>query len=133
MALILAIGIVAFGVQLQGSIPVLVFIVILGSLAFTTFGFAVSAYAKTVESAEAIANTVAMPMMFLGDVFLPVANMPAFIQPVAAALPLSYLGTALREVALKGQGLLEVALPLGAVVLYGLIGFVIAIKLFRWE
>ena len=133
MAMILGIGVFAFGVQLQGSMFLLVFVVIIGSLAFTTFGFAISAYAKTVESAEAIANTVAMPMMFLGDVFLPVANMPAFIQPIAAALPLSYLGRALREVALQGHGLLEIALPLGAVVLYGLVGFAIAIKLFRWE
>lgn len=133
MAMILAIGVFVFGVQLQGNMALLVFVVIIGSLAFTTFGFAVSAYAKTVESAEAIANTVAMPMMFLGDVFLPVANMPAFIQPIAAALPLSFLGAALRDVALKGQGLLEIAVPLGAVVLYGLVGFFIAIKLFRWE
>jgi ABC-2 type transport system permease protein len=133
MAMILGIGVFAFGVQLQGNMALLVFVVIIGSLAFTTFGFAVSAYAKTVESAEAIANTVAMPMMFLGDVFLPVANMPAFIQPIAAALPLSYLGKALREVALQGHGLVEIALPLRTVVLYGLIGFAIAIKLFRWE
>lgn len=133
MAMILGIGVFAFGVQLQGNMALLVFVVIIGSLAFTTFGFAVSAYAKTVESAEAIANTVAMPMMFLGDVFLPVANMPAFIQPIAGALPLSYLGKALREVALQGHGLLEIAVPLGAVVLYGLVGFAIAIKLFRWE
>jgi ABC-2 type transport system permease protein len=74
-----------------------------------------------------------MPMMFLGDVFLPVANMPTFIQPIAAALPLSYLGRALREVALQGHGLIEIAFPLLAVVVYGLIGFLIAIRLFRWE
>ena len=57
----------------------------------------------------------------------------ALTEPVAAALPLSYLGTALRDVALKGNGIIEIALPLGAVVLYGLVGFAIAIKLFRWE
>ncbi len=133
MGLILAVGVLAFGVDLQGNLVLLILLVVIGSLTFTTFGFAVSAYAKTVESAESIANTVAMPMMFLGDVFLPVANMPAFIQPVAAALPLSYLGTALRDVALEGKGLLEVLLPVGAVVLYGIIGFLIAMKLFRWE
>lgn len=133
MAMILAIGILVFGVQLQGSLPFLIVLVIIGSLTFTTFGFAVSAYAKTTESAEAIANTVAMPMMFLGDVFLPVANMPAFIQPIAAALPLSFLGKALREVALQGGGPAEVAVPMIAVIVYGLIGFLIAIRLFRWE
>jgi ABC-2 type transport system permease protein len=133
MFLILAVGVLLFGVEFQGNFAVLILLVIIGSLAFTTFGFAVSAYAKTVESAEAIANVVAMPMMFMGDVFLPVANMPAFIQPVAAALPLSYLGKAMREVALNGGGLVEVAVPILAVVVYGLVGFLIAIKLFKWE
>lgn len=133
MAMILAIGILVFGVQLQGSLPFLILLVIIGSLTFTTFGFAVSAYAKTTESAEAIANTVAMPMMFLGDVFLPVANMPVFIQPIAAALPLSFLGKALREVALHGGGPADVVVPMVAVIVYGLIGFLIAIRLFRWE
>jgi ABC-2 type transport system permease protein len=133
MAMILAIGILVFGVQLQGSLPFLIVLVIIGALTFTTFGFAVSAYAKTTESAEAIANTVAMPMMFLGDVFLPVANMPALIQPIAAALPLSFLGKALREVALQGGGPTDVVVPVVAVIVYGLIGFFIAIRLFRWE
>ncbi len=133
MALILAVGVLGFGVQLQGNLFFLILLVILGSLTFTTFGFAVSAYAKTVESAEAMANTVAMPMMFLGDVFLPVAQMPAFIQPIAAALPLSYLGTALRDVGLKGDGLLDVAFPVLMVIAYGIIGFLIAMKLFKWE
>jgi ABC-2 type transport system permease protein len=80
-----------------------------------------------------MANVVAMPMMFMGDVFLPVSQMPSFIQPIAAALPLSYLGKALREVALNGNGIVEVAVPLLAVVIYGLIGFGIAVKLFKWE
>ena len=133
MAMILAIGVFVFGVQLQGNLALLVFLVIIGALSFTTFGFAVSAYAKTVESAEAMANVVAMPMMFMGDVFLPVSQMPSFIQPIAAALPLSYLGKALREVALNGNGIVEVAVPLLAVVIYGLIGFGIAVKLFKWE
>lgn len=133
MAIILAVGVLAFGVELQGNLMLLILLVVIGSLSFTTFGFAVSAYAKTVESAEAIANTVAMPMMFLGDVFLPVANMPTFIQPIAAALPLSFLGKALREVGLNGAGLFEVLVPVGAVILYGFIGFLIAMKLFKWE
>jgi ABC-2 type transport system permease protein len=133
MLLILAVGVFMFGVEFRGNFALLVLLVVVGSLSFTTFGFAVSAYAKTVESAESIANVVAMPMMFMGDVFLPVANMPAFIQPIASALPLSFLGKGMREVALNGGGIVEVAVPLLAVVAYGLVGFVIAIKLFKWE
>jgi len=133
MAIILAVGIFGFGVQIRGNFGLLVMIVILGSLSFTTFGFAISAYAKTIESAEAIANVVTMPMMFLGDVFLPISLMPAFIQPIARQLPLSYLGDALRQVALNGSGIFDIVGSVAAVIVWGLAGFAIAIRLFKWE
>lgn len=131
--LIILVGIVAFGVQLQGNPLITVGLVIFGSLSFTTFGFAVSSYAKTIESAEAMANVVTMPMMFLGDVFLPVALMPDFIRPIAEALPLRYLTTALRDVVLSGAGLGEILWPVLGVFVWGGAGFVVAVKLFRWE
>jgi ABC-2 type transport system permease protein len=133
MGLILAIGIFGFGVQIQGNPALLVGIIVLGALSFTTFGFAVSAYARTVESAEALANVITMPMMFLGDVFLPVALMPSYIQPFAKALPLRYLTDALRQVAIDGGGIFDVVVSLGAVIGWGLVGFVIAVRLFKWE
>ena len=133
MGIILAVGIFGFGVQIRGNFALLVALVVLGSLAFTTFGFAISAYAKTIESAEAIANVVTMPMMFLGDVFLPISLMPAFIQPIARQLPLSYMGEALRQVALNGSSGTEILAPVAAVIIWGLVGFAIAIRLFKWE
>jgi len=131
--LILLVGVVGFGVSLQGNPIILVGLIILGSLSFTTFGFAVSSYAKTIESAESMANVVTMPMMFLGDVFLPVALMPAFMQPIAGALPLRYLTEALRDVGLNGAGLVEIVWPVLGVLVWGTAGFFLAVYLFRWE
>ena len=131
--LILLVGVVGFGVSLQGNPIILVGRIILGSLSFTTFGFAVSSYAKTIESAESMANVVTMPMMFLGDVFLPVALMPAFMQPIAGALPLRYLTEALRDVGLNGAGLVEIVWPVLGVLVWGTAGFFLAVYLFRWE
>lgn len=131
--LILLVGIVGFGVALQGNPLILVFLIVLGSLSFTTFGFAVSSYAKTIESAESMANVVTMPMMFLGDVFLPVSLMPAFMQPIAGALPLRYLTEALRDVGLHGAGLFEIVWPVLGVFVWGTFGFFLAVYLFRWE
>jgi len=131
--LIIAVGVLGFGVQMHGNPAVTLSLVVVGSLSFTTFGFAVSSYAKTLESAEGLANVVTMPMMFLGDVFLPVALMPDFIRPFAEALPLRYLNEALREVILNGEGLLEVLLPIAGVAVWGGAGFVLAVALFKWD
>lgn len=131
--LIIAVGVFGFGVEMHGNPAITLSLVVLGSLSFTTFGFAVSSYAKTLESAEGIANVVTMPMMFLGDVFLPVALMPDFIRPFAEALPLRYLNEALRDVILNGQGFFDIVAPLGGVVVWGAIGFTLAVVLFRWD
>lgn len=131
--LIIAVGIFGFGVQMHGNPAITLALVVVGSLSFTTFGFAVSSYAKTLESAEGIANVVTMPMMFLGDVFLPVALMPDFIRPFAEALPLRYLNEALRNVILNGQGFLDILAPLAGVAVWGAVGFALAVFLFRWD
>ncbi len=131
--LIILVGVVGFGVEIHGNPAVMLFIVVLGSLTFTTFGFAVSSYAKTLESAEGLANVVTMPMMFLGDVFLPVALMPDYIRPFAEALPLRYLNQALRDVVLNGQGILDILMPLAGVIVWGFAGFVLAVVLFKWD
>lgn len=131
--LIVVVGVLLFGVQLQGNPLITAALIIFGSLSFTTFGFAVSSYAKTIESAEAMANVVTMPMMFLGDVFLPVALMPDFMRPIAEALPLRYLTQALRDVILNGAGVFEIVWPVLGVLAWGTAGFLLAVKLFRWE
>lgn len=131
--LIIAVGVFGFGVEMHGNPAITLSLVVVGSLSFTTFGFAVSSYAKTLESAEGLANVVTMPMMFLGDVFLPVALMPDFIRPFAEALPLRYLNEALREVILNGGGLIEVLLPIAGVAVWGGAGFVLAVALFKWD
>ncbi len=41
---------------------------------------------------------VQIPMMFLSGIFFPVAMLPVFLKPVAAAMPLTYLADALRQV-----------------------------------
>jgi ABC-2 type transport system permease protein len=131
--LIIAVGVLGFGVQMHGNPAITLALVVVGSLSFTTFGFAVSSYAKTLESAEGLANVVTMPMMFLGDVFLPVALMPDFIRPFAEALPLRYLNEALRSVIINGQGFFEVVAPLAGVAVWGGAGFVLAVVLFKWD
>jgi ABC-2 type transport system permease protein len=131
--LIIAVGIFGFGVQMHGNPLVTLSLVVVGSLSFTTFGFAVSSYAKTLESAEGLANVVTMPMMFLGDVFLPVALMPDFIRPFAEALPLRYLNEALRGVIINGLGFLDIVASLAGVAVWGALGFILAVMLFKWD
>jgi ABC-2 type transport system permease protein len=59
--------------------------------------------------------------------------MPAFLQPVAALMPLTYLGDALRQVMVGGVP--YAPLWLDALVLTGwlVVCFLISARWFRWE
>lgn len=131
--IVLLVGQLAFGTQVNGSWGTLLFFVVLGTLAFMSIGFIIAGLARTPESAGPIAGAVSFPMMFLGGVFFPIRDMPDWLQPVVNALPIAHLSTALREVMNVGASLMDVwqeAALLGA---WLLVTFILASRTFKWE
>jgi ABC-2 type transport system permease protein len=131
--IIVGIGAAMFGVQIVGSLAVGAGFVILGSVAFISIGYLIASYARTEESANALTSIVQFPLMFLSGIFFPIAFMPSFLQPVAALLPLTYLGDALRQTMVGGAP--YAPLWLDALILGGwlLVSFLISARYFRWE
>jgi ABC-2 type transport system permease protein len=131
--IVLLIGNLVFGTQVNGSWALLLMFVILGTLTFMSIGFIIAGLAKTPESVGPIAGFVSFPLMFLGGVFFPIKNMPDFLQPIVKALPISHLSTALRQIMNVGAGWAgtwhEAAL-LGA---WLLVAFIVASFTFKWE
>ncbi len=95
--IVLAVAHLIFGISVQGSWLSLITFVILGTLAFMAIGFIIAGIAKTPESAGPIAGFLSFPMLFLGGVFFPIREMPAFLQPIISVLPIAHLSHALRE------------------------------------
>jgi ABC-2 type transport system permease protein len=48
---------------------------------------------------------IVIPQGLLSGMIWPVAEMPAYLQPLAYAMPLTYANRALRDIMLKGQGI----------------------------
>jgi ABC-2 type transport system permease protein len=131
--IVLLIGALIFGTQVNGSWLLLLGFVILGTLAFMAIGFIVAGLAKTPESAGPIAGFISFPMLFIGGVFFPIQNMPGFLQPIVKLLPISHLTTALRLIMNVGTGLAGLwseALILGG---WLVVAFIIASFTFKWE
>lgn len=124
---------VLFDVRVLGSYFALLAVILAGSLTFVTIAFAVASFSKNREIADSIGNLLTMPMMFLGGVFFPVENAPAWIQPLIKALPLKYLADAARAVMIKGEGLAAVRLDLAVLFAITLVFFAVSAWLWRWE
>jgi ABC-2 type transport system permease protein len=48
-------------------------------------------------------------------------------------MPLTHLNTAMRSVAFEGESLWGVKTEIGIIVLWGIVVYVAAIKIFKWE
>lgn len=131
--LIVGLGAMLFGVTIVGSLLLAAAFIVLGAVTFIAIGYVIASFARTEEAANGLTSVVQFPMMFLSGIFFPIAFMPEFLQPIAALMPLTYLGDALRQVMVGGVP--YAPLWVDALVLAGwLVGsFLISARYFRWE
>ena len=129
---LLAVGHFAFGVTFAGNLLALVPLVILGALCFIAIGLLVGSFAKTEDSAAAMANLVTLPMTFLAGVFFPLNSSPAVVQAISRVLPLTYLADGLRGVAVRDHSFTWTLPYLGVLAAFTLVFVAISLRSFRW-
>jgi len=105
----------------------LVLALLLSATAFAAMGAYVSVAVREVFDAQTLANFIRFPMMFLGGVFVPLDSMPVWLQSVARLFPLTYSVEALRA-ALSGASWTTAALDLGALAVFSLLLFLLAVN-----
>jgi len=71
--------------------------IVVSSFMFSTFGLFLSAPFKDIPQAMPPATVVRIAMVFLGAVFTPITTLPAVLQTIAYALPLTYTVSTLRQ------------------------------------
>lgn len=135
-AFILIIGALFFNYTLVHGVVTFVEIMVLsliGLLLFMGFGFVVSGRAKSDSSIPPIANLITLPQFLLGGTFFSVDAFPSWLQPISKVMPLTHLNTAMRDIAFEGAHLWDEWRELGALAIWGVIVYVLAVKMFRWE
>ena len=123
----------AFGLQLVGSVAIVLAVGLGGAVIFLAIGYGVAGWARNEDQAAPVANLISLPMMFLSGTFFPREAMPPFLQTITAYLPLTYLNDALRAIVNDGAGLDVIGTDLLGLAVWAVISFVIATRLFRWE
>lgn len=105
----------------------------IGLVVFMGFGYIVSGLAKNDSSIPPFANLITLPQFLLGGTFFSAEAFPRWLQPISKAMPLTHLNTAMRNVAFEGQNLWDVKNEIGILILWGIVVYAIAIKVFKWE
>ncbi|MGG9970203.1 ABC transporter permease [Ferruginibacter sp. SUN002] len=133
---IIVVGKFAFGFTLVNGVQTLfemLFLSFVGLLVFMGFGFIVSGIAKSDSTIPPIANIITLPQFLLGGTFFNADVFPKWLQPISKAMPLTHLNNAMREVAFEGQNLWDVRNEIGILLLWGVVVYAVAVKVFKWE
>jgi ABC-type multidrug transport system permease subunit len=120
-------------VPLRGSFLLLAAVSFVGALAFSGLGLLAAARPRTIEGVSGVMNLVMVPMWIFSGIFFSTERFPASIQPFVQALPLTALNDALRGVMLEGAGMATVAHELVILAVWGIVSFVVAVRVFRWQ
>jgi ABC-2 type transport system permease protein len=106
---------------------------LIGLIVFMGFGFIVSGLASSESAIPPFANLVTLPQFLLAGTFFPIENFPSWLHPICKILPLTHLNTAMRNVAFEGSHLADCLPQLQYLLIWGILLYAIAIKVFKWE
>jgi len=96
LAVILVFGWAIFGVTATITIYT-VGLVVAAALLFPGIGMVLANFVREAESADAAANAITFPMMFLSGTFWPKELLPDVLKVIANFMPLTYINDGLRD------------------------------------
>ncbi|MBW2262055.1 MAG: ABC transporter permease [Deltaproteobacteria bacterium] len=133
VAALVAFGWLVFGVAVHGSFLWLGFVSLLGGISFTGLALLVASRTDSTEVASGLMNAFMLPMWLLSGAFFSYERFPEAVHPVIRALPLTALNDALRAVVNDGAPVLSTLPQVAVLAAWGALGFLLALRLFRWH
>jgi ABC-2 type transport system permease protein len=139
LGLVQALIVMAFGVGVVG-VPVdalgalvAVAVLTLGGACFIAYGSLIGALARRAEVATMLYIFTLLPLSFLGNTFMPLDQMPAFVRAAGPWLPTTMISDLVRPLLLDGALPANAYLPVLGLLIYTALFSALAVRLFRWE
>lgn len=119
---------------LTASSWMLIPVVILGLFSLLSLGFLMASRLSSSRSATMVGNLTNLVAIFLGGVFFPADIWPRFMQPLTWINPLTWIIECARKSLLYNTiDIHSLTIELLAVCAIGIVSFVLALKLFKYE
>jgi ABC-2 type transport system permease protein len=122
-----------FGTTVRGHYASLAIVAMLGAASFAGISLVIGARVENTESANGWMNLVQLPMWVFSGGFFSYERFPTWLHTPIRLLPLTALTDALRAIYNQGAGLSQLGHELGVLALWGFIGYVFALRTFRWQ
>lgn len=105
--------------------------VTLGLIAFRAMGLVIASVANNMQEGTILVQLCYFPMLFLSGATFPLSMFGPKLQIISNFIPSTYLVKGVQSIMLKGEGLNWQWS--GALIITGIVGWVVGMKLFRWE
>ena len=133
VAAVIIFATLAFGFTVRGSWLSVALMTILGGFTFSGIGLLVAARPTTIEGVSGLMNFIMLPMWLLSGTFFSSERFPQILQPFIQALPLTALNNVLRALMNEGATLSSNWIPIAILLLWCIVSFVVALKIFKWQ
>lgn len=134
--IIIGLGAAAFKFTLVNGFATFLEIMLLSFIAlivFMGFGFVVSSVAKNESTIPPFANMFTLPQFLLAGTFFPITVFPKWLQVFCNMLPLTHFNNAMRNISFEGASFLSCWPDVGVLIIWGIVIYAAAVKVFRWE
>jgi ABC-type multidrug transport system permease subunit len=133
IGLLILFGRLAFGTVIRGNILSLFAMSFIGAASFAGISLLIGARVENTESANGWMNLVQLPMWVLSGAFFSYERFPSWLHLPIRALPLTALNDALRAIFNDGASIAATWPQLAVLGAWGMTGFLIALRTFRWQ
>jgi len=120
-AIMLAIAVFGFGVNVEGSLLLAFALVALLAIVGVNLGILLSNLARNEAQAVQFVPMIVVPTFLLSGIFWPVEAIPRYLRPFSYLLPPTYAVDSLRSVMIRGWGLDRIWGDVGILLGFGII------------
>ncbi len=124
---ILLVTVFVLQVEYAGNLALVLLLVVAVTVGAANLGIFLSTFARTELQAVQFIPIVIVPQGLLSGVIWSIDTFPRWLQGVAHILPLTYSNEALRDVMIRGRGLLDAGVGLNFLALVGFAAFFVVI------
>jgi ABC-2 type transport system permease protein len=109
-----------------------VFVLVLGTGAFLSIGLLIATFSDSVTFSTMIANLLYFPLLFSGNIMVPISNLPNVAQDVLSYLPLNAMVGSLRRFLIGESTIFQETYSVAILLTVSAVCVFIASKKFSW-